>query len=430
MCQVMVVSPSRNPIILLQPVSLWFPNQDTATQLFKCIMYLTLMKQPQGSAFIYCNEEADGIHRPAPPSREDASSSSLAVLCGITTLCRPSLSSEDTSSLRADVSSTNTHSIHSTTAGCQGTRAKPHLNGSIHSVCFFTSSCGTPLSNVNPVSFNQKYNRSQQPQRYEWSNSRKRRHFRSLCCNHSCLFFFVKTVIGLEHGLWALCPDWQMFEPQSLSRYPTLGPTLALSLVIFPSIWLFYDGAVSHLSFRQTAVLFQEDNIKLQSAVITTARLHTSPGASLWSRTVCCPEMKRFGQVPKSYLKWLQKLQIITWMWLAIFERMWYWAKELLVDFSRTRHTSPSPRNIQGRTLRWWALLSTWEFTWAINWTVNTSALYQKGQGRLHLLREVRSFGGQGPFSGPCMTPWWHQPSWREWSAGAAAAPRLQTGRD
>lgn len=119
-----------------------------------------------------------------------------------------------------------------------------------HSFCvFLTSSCGTSLSTVNPVLFNQKYNRSQQPQRYEWSNSRKWRHFRSLCCNHSCLFFFLKTDSGLEHRLWALCPDWQMFYPQSLSRYPTLGPTLAFLLVRFRSIWLFYDGPVSHGGF-------------------------------------------------------------------------------------------------------------------------------------------------------------------------------------
>lgn len=120
-------------------------------------------------------------------------------------------------------------------------------------------------------------------------------------------------------------------------------------------------------------------------------------GRLVWSRTVCCPEIKRFGSVPKSFFKWLQKLQIITWMWLAKFERMWYWAKELMVDFSRTRHTSPSPRNIQGRTLRWWTLISTWVFTWPINWTVNTSTLYQKGQGRFICSETWGPLGGRAP---------------------------------
>lgn len=144
-------------------------------QLFKCFTYLTLTKQFSQSTtrFLFhllqcfCKEQRDEIHPSALSERADASSFSRAVTCGIMRRVVPLRgSSEDplrlmagTDYLRADMRSTNTHSILSTTAGlpaaracgCQGTGGpKPHPRGDVHveesvfPVCWFPSSCLTP----------------------------------------------------------------------------------------------------------------------------------------------------------------------------------------------------------------------------------------------------------------------------------------------
>lgn len=149
MCQVMVVSPSRISIILLQPVSLWFPYQDTATQPFKCITNLTLTKQFSQSTTRFRFHLLQWRSRWNPSPCSTFQRGCIIFLTGCDVWNHNTVSSLSPQSgyqqllaasdnLWAEVSSTNTHSIHFTTAGCQGTWAKPHLNGSIHSVWFFS----------------------------------------------------------------------------------------------------------------------------------------------------------------------------------------------------------------------------------------------------------------------------------------------------
>nr|XP_008281790.1 PREDICTED: uncharacterized protein LOC103358552 [Stegastes partitus] len=71
--------------------------------------------------------------------------------------------------------------------------------------------------------------------------------------------------------------------------------------------------------------------------------------------------------------------------------------KELVVDFCRHKITPPSPVNIQGMDIK---IVDSYKYLGVhlsknLDWTVNTRALYKKGQSRLHLLRRLRSFGVQ-----------------------------------
>ena len=68
--------------------------------------------------------------------------------------------------------------------------------------------------------------------------------------------------------------------------------------------------------------------------------------------------------------------------------------KELVVDFRR-RKVPPSPVNIQGTDIE---IVDSYKYLGVhlnknLDWTVNTQAVYKKGQSRLHLLRRLRSFG-------------------------------------
>ena len=95
--------------------------------------------------------------------------------------------------------------------------------------------------------------------------------------------------------------------------------------------------------------------------------------------------------------------------------------KELVVDFRRCSHSLPTPVNIQGMDMREWTL--DVHPSNKLDWTVNTDALYKKGQSRLYMLR--RSFGVQGAL----LKTFFDTVVASEWCAGAAAFPSL-TGRD
>ena len=71
--------------------------------------------------------------------------------------------------------------------------------------------------------------------------------------------------------------------------------------------------------------------------------------------------------------------------------------KELVVDFSRNRHTA-TPVNIQGTDIE---IVDSYRYLGVhlnkkLDWAANTNALLKKGQSRLHLLRKPTSFGVQG----------------------------------
>ena len=71
--------------------------------------------------------------------------------------------------------------------------------------------------------------------------------------------------------------------------------------------------------------------------------------------------------------------------------------KELVVDFRR-RTVPPTPVNIQGMDIE---MVTSYKYLGVhlnnkLDWSLNSAALYRKGQSRLQLLRRLRSFGVQG----------------------------------
>ena len=72
--------------------------------------------------------------------------------------------------------------------------------------------------------------------------------------------------------------------------------------------------------------------------------------------------------------------------------------KELVVDFRRSKHSPPTPVNIQGTDID---IVRSYKYLGLhlnnkLDWTDHTQAIYKKGQSRLYLLRSLRSFGVQG----------------------------------
>ena len=104
--------------------------------------------------------------------------------------------------------------------------------------------------------------------------------------------------------------------------------------------------------------------------------------------------------------------------------KSWWWISAG-IDNPALRWTS------RERTLRWWHLTCTCEFTWTINWTGLITLRQQS--------REVRAdfcWGRSGHLE--CrrhswllsMTLWWHQPFSVDKSAGAAVLHLQRVGRD
>ncbi|KAI4872572.1 hypothetical protein NFI96_010018 [Prochilodus magdalenae] len=105
------------------------------------------------------------------------------------------------------------------------------------------------------------------------------------------------------------------------------------------------------------------------------------------------PRQREYREVKRNVLDWCQQnfLHINTGK-----------TKELVVDFHRTKFSSPTPVNPQRRVPG----CSSEQQTGLVG--QHTHALYKKGQSRLH---SEESFGYRVHSSTLFMTRWWHQPS-------------------
>ena len=180
---------------------------------------------------------------------------------------------------------------------------------------------------------------------------------------------------GVDHHLTAWILDYLTNRPQyvrirgcesdlvSCSTGPPQGTVLA------PFVFTSYTSDFSHNSTNCYLQKYSDD-----SAIVGL---------------ISAGDDREYRELNQDFVTWCQRncLQINS-----------VKTKELVVDFRRSKHSPPTPVNIQGTDID---IVRSYKYLGVhlnnkLDWTDHTQAIYKKGESRLYLLRSLRSFGVQG----------------------------------